>query len=151
MGGKEELFQEAVRGGVEANLTEVERILKLDETPDEKLRMIVTQSALRVRGELPAHVRLHPGRHAQGVLRVQRLGEGDEPSRAGSSGHVKLIKQAIDDGSFRNDVRPELAANALFGMVNWTHRWFKPGKKTSAADVTDAFWTIFFDGMKKDA
>jgi hypothetical protein len=70
-------------------------------------------------------------------------------TRRFESSTIKLIKQAVDQGIFRGDVRPELAANALFGMVNWTHRWFKPGKKLNARDLTDSFWTIFIDGMRK--
>jgi hypothetical protein len=59
-----------------------------------------------------------------------------------------LIKQAIKEGRFGHELRPELAANALFGMVNWTHRWFKPSDRLTALDISDTFWAIFADGMR---
>jgi hypothetical protein len=34
-------------------------------------------------------------------------------------------------------------------MMNWTHRWFEPGKKLSASDLATSFASIFGDGMKK--
>jgi hypothetical protein len=62
---------------------------------------------------------------------------------------VKLITEGVEEGTFRDDVRVDLAANALFGMLNWTHRWFKPGRQLSAGEMAQAFCTIFFDGMMK--
>jgi AcrR family transcriptional regulator len=150
--GKEELFQEAVRGGVEANLTEVERILKLDETPDDKLRMIVAQLLSSYEQNYPhMYVYIQEDMRKVSSEHSDWAKEMTRQTRRFEAITLKLIKQAIADGRFRDDVPPDLAANALFGMVNWTHRWFKPGKKSSPTDVTDAFWTIFFDGMQNDA
>jgi hypothetical protein len=62
---------------------------------------------------------------------------------------VGLIEQGIEEGTFREDVRVDLAANALFGMANWTHRWFKPGRQLGATEMAEAFAAIFLDGMMK--
>src|SRR5690606_4213662 len=42
---------------------------------------------------------------------------------------ISLISQAIEDGDLRSDIPVLLAANAIFGMLNWTHRWYQPGDK----------------------
>jgi AcrR family transcriptional regulator len=151
VGGKQELFQEAIRGGVADNLLDVDRILKLDVAPDEKLRLIVERLLTSYEAYYPAMYV-----YIQEDMRRVASDESDwakdmtRQTRRFESITIKLIKQAVDEGRFRADVQPDLAANALFGMVNWTHRWFKPGKKLSASQLTDTFWTIFFDGMRSD-
>jgi AcrR family transcriptional regulator len=151
VGGKHELFQEAVRGGVADNLLEVERILKLDEAPDAKLRLIATRLLTSYEANYP-----HMFVYIQEDMRKVASEESDwakdmtKKTRRFEASTIKLIKQAIAEGRFRSDIEPELAANALFGMINWTHRWFKPGKKHSASEIVDAFWTIYFEGMRAD-
>jgi AcrR family transcriptional regulator len=150
VGGKEELFQEAVRDGVASNLAEVERILKLDESPEGKLRLIVEMLLSSYEENYPhMYVYIQEDMRKVASEESEWAKEMTRQTRRFESITIKLINQAIDEGIFRDDLRPELAANALFGMVNWTHRWFKPGKKLSASELTDSFWTIFFEGMRK--
>jgi AcrR family transcriptional regulator len=151
-GSKQELLQEAVRGGVEANLAEVERILKLDETPDGKLRLIVERLLFSYEADYPymyvyiqEDMRKVASEHSAWAKEMTKL------TRRFESTSLQLIKQAVEEGRFRDDVAPELAANALFGMINWTHRWFKPGKRRRADDLSAAFWAIFVDGMSEPA
>jgi AcrR family transcriptional regulator len=150
VGGKEELFQEAVRGGVAENLAEVERILKLDESPEQKLRLIVERLLTSYEANYPhmyVYIQEDMGKVASEESEWAK--EMTRQTRRFESITIRLINQAIEQGRFRDDIRPELAANALFGMINWTHRWFKPGKKLSASQLTDSFWTIFVEGMRK--
>ena len=58
-----------------------------------------------------------------------------------------LVRGGIEAGEFHPDIPVKLAANALFGMFNWTHRWFTPEGTFSGADVTRAFCKIFFEGL----
>jgi AcrR family transcriptional regulator len=147
-GSKQELLQEAVRGGVEANLVEVERILKLEEAPDEKLRLIVERLLSSYETDYPymyvyiqEDMRKVASEHSAWAKEMTRL------TRRFESISLQLIKQAMAEGRFRDDIEPDLAANALFGMINWTHRWFKPGRRRKAEDLSASFWTIFSDGM----
>jgi AcrR family transcriptional regulator len=149
VGGKEELLHEAVRGGVADNLAEVDRILKLDESPEEKLRLIVARLLSSYEESYPAmFVYIQEDMSKVASEESDWAKEMSAQTKRFESATIKLIKQAMNEGRFRDDVSPELAANSLFGMVNWTHRWFKPGKKLSAAEITDTFWTIFFEGMR---
>src|SRR3546814_10061737 len=62
---------------------------------------------------------------------------------------IKLIAEAMENGELRSDIPVMLAANAVFGMLNWTHRWYNPEDHYSAGDVSEAFSRIFFDGMTR--
>jgi AcrR family transcriptional regulator len=148
VGGKEELFHEVVRDRVADNVAEVDRIIKLDEPPEEKLRLIVKRLLTSYEENYPAfYVYIQEDMSKVASQRSEWANEMTRQTRRFNTVTIKLIEQAIASGAFRDDIRPELAANALFGMVQWTHRWFKPGKKLSSAELIDAFWTIFVDGM----
>lgn len=61
---------------------------------------------------------------------------------------LAFINGAIGDGELRGDIAPRLVENALFGMLNWTHRWFVPGRGLTGEQVAESFWSIFIGGMK---
>jgi TetR/AcrR family transcriptional regulator, cholesterol catabolism regulator len=148
VGGKHELFEEVVRDLVAANLAEVERILKLDVPPDQKLRLVIERLIWSYEEYYPAmYVYIQEDMGKVASAESEWAQEMTRQTRRFESSTIKLIKQCVEEGIFRDDVRLDLAANALFGMLNWTHRWFRPGPKLSATDMTEAFWTIFFDGM----
>jgi hypothetical protein len=57
------------------------------------------------------------------------------------------IADGVRSGIFREGLSTTLVANTLFGMTQWTHRWFVPGERFSAQDVIDTFVTVFFGGL----
>jgi AcrR family transcriptional regulator len=147
-GGKEELFREAVRGVVEANLKEVARIMASDAGPDRKLRLIVNTL-------ISSYERHYPHMYVYIQEEMRRVGVDDTEwaremtvyTREFEASTIGLVKECIAAGIFRSDVRADLAINALYGMLQWTHRWFVPSPDLSAVEMADAFWTIFVDGM----
>jgi hypothetical protein len=60
---------------------------------------------------------------------------------------IGFIRGAMEEGDLRNTVPVRLVENALFGMLNWTHRWFVPGGGMTGREVAEAFWSIFCGGM----
>jgi AcrR family transcriptional regulator len=147
--GKQELFQEAIREGVEANLAELERILGRDDGPEEKLRLIIKQLVCSYEHNYP-HMYVYIQEDMRRVASESSTWAKQmaQATRRWESVTLALIQQVIEKRRFRGDVPPELAANALFGMMNWTHRWFKPGEKLTAGEIMDTFWAIFLDGMQ---
>jgi AcrR family transcriptional regulator len=147
--GKQELFQEAIREGVEANLAELERILARDDGPEEKLRLIIKQLVCSYEHHYPQmYVYIQEDMRRVASDRSAWAKQMARATRRFESVTLALIQQVIEQQGFRSDVPPELAANALFGMMNWTHRWFKPGDRLTAGEIMDTFWAIFLDGMR---
>jgi TetR/AcrR family transcriptional regulator, cholesterol catabolism regulator len=62
---------------------------------------------------------------------------------------VQIVENGIRDGEFRKDVPAELVTNALFGMVNWSHRWFTPGGPHSGEEIGNYFATLLLKGLVK--
>jgi AcrR family transcriptional regulator len=151
-GGKEELFREAVREVVESNLTEVDRIMRSDAGPDRKLKLIVNTL-------ISSYERHYPHMYVYIQEEMRRVGDEDSEwakemtafTRKFERNTMQLVKDCVASGIFRDDIRADLAINALYGMLNWTHRWFKPGPRLSAVEMADSFWAIFTEGMASPA
>jgi TetR/AcrR family transcriptional regulator, cholesterol catabolism regulator len=63
---------------------------------------------------------------------------------------TSLIEEGIKNGEFAPNIPAKLASYALFGMFNWTHRWYMPGGAMTADEISDVFVSIFLNGIKKE-
>lgn len=148
---KEALFRECLRVGVDANIAECERIFA-DPTLDAeaKLRTVIKQLMTAYDQSYPhmyvyiqeemSRITTEKSAWAQRIVANTRIFQKIV---------LGLIAELIGKGAIRNDIAVSVAANAVFGMVNWTHRWYQPGGSHSADEVSEAFCEIFFNGMKK--
>lgn len=59
----------------------------------------------------------------------------------------RLIDEGMKSGELRATMSSAMASFGLFGMINWTHRWFTPDGSTPARELADDFASIFFEGM----
>lgn len=58
----------------------------------------------------------------------------------------RLIREGIEDGSIEK-CDPKMTAFALAGALNWIAHWYHEDQSLSAADVADAFVSIFENGL----
>ncbi|MGD9470773.1 MAG: TetR/AcrR family transcriptional regulator [Novosphingobium sp.] len=149
-GSKEELFREILRTGVDANMRECVRISQ-DTTidPVEKLKRVIRQLMTAYDEHYPhmyVYIQEEMERIAseQSVWAREIIGQTRKFERIVTT----LIEEATSAKLLRSDVPVSVSANAIFGMLNWTHRWYRPGGKYSAQLVSDSFASIFIDGMR---
>lgn len=151
IGSKEELFRESVEGILDSNLAGAEQIAaQLDLSVGERLRRIVELLMTSYEENFP-HMYVYIQEQMHQVAQ-EETAWAQEIVRKTKHFEVvvrTLIQEGIDKGEMRADVPVRLASNALFGMFNWTHRWYTPGGKLSGRDIVEAFTTIFFDGMRQ--
>jgi AcrR family transcriptional regulator len=145
---KEDLFQEVVRGVLDANVKEGNRIAKLDEPATEKLHLLIRTLMLSYESNYPStYVYIQED--------MGRVADADSEWAKGMSRQTRrfesIVKEVLREGieakELRGDLSPDVATNALFGMLNWTHRWFKPGRGASGEEVAETFSTIFLEGV----
>jgi AcrR family transcriptional regulator len=147
---KEQLFQEAVQGVLDANLREAERLLKIATLgPREKLELLFERLMASYEENYP-HTYVYIQEQMQHVEAESTPWERDMVQQTKRFKRIVtlLLKEGTSAGAFREDVSVELAANMLFGMFNWTHRWHRPGGKLSPRLIAEAFCKVFFDGMQ---
>ncbi|ABE36228.1 bacterial regulatory s, tetR family protein [Paraburkholderia xenovorans LB400] len=150
VGSKEELFHEAVKGILDENVIEAERLLRVTTMgPREKLERLIERLMTSYEENYP-HVYVYIQEEMFEVEgeRTPWAKQMVRQTRRFESAVSTLLDQGVTQGIFRDDIPVRLAANAIFGMFNWTHRWFKPGGKQTARHVASAFCKIFFDGMQ---
>lgn len=61
-----------------------------------------------------------------------------------------ILEKGSEGGAFRR-VDPKLTSFAIFGMVNWTYQWFRPGGAMSADAVAKEFVEILLHGIGTDS
>jgi TetR/AcrR family transcriptional regulator, cholesterol catabolism regulator len=150
VGGKAELFREAMQEMVDRNAAEAQRVYR-DPTmnPREKLAYLVEWLMVSYEENYPHmfvyiqeemhQVAAESSAWAQAMVRHTKRWETIV---------IKLINEGVEQGHLRADIPASVAANALFGMLNWSHRWFKPGGKRDAREIAAHFCAIYFGGME---
>ncbi len=149
-GSKEELFRECVRVGVEANISECEQIFADKARPArERLRAIIQQLMAAYDHYYP-HMYVYIQEEMSRITGEQSVWAQRIASQTRTFERIvfNLVSELIERGEMRRDIPVKVAANAIFGMLNWTHRWYQPGGSYPADQISAAFADIFFDGMK---
>jgi len=150
---KEELIQEVVGGILDANTEAAARVVKkksLD--PKEKLRKLAEILMLSYEQNYPhMYVYIQEQMHDIAYAKTPWAKQMVRQTRRFEKIVMTLLEEGVELGVFRSEISPRLAANALFGMFNWTHRWFKPGGKKSAQEIAETFCNIFFSGIDSPA
>jgi hypothetical protein len=61
---------------------------------------------------------------------------------------IDIVEQGYEDGSFRKVGKPRIVAYGVLGMLNWTHRWFRPEQSESADDIGKTFAEMIVSGLE---
>jgi AcrR family transcriptional regulator len=146
-GSKEDLLQEIVRQVLDENVAAAEGVLAGGGTPTEKIQKLVEHMIISfdknpmmfVFVEDMARIARQRTDWARDVLQKTKRFE---------SIIVEILNDGRADGSFRADLPNQISAMALFGMINWTHRWYKPGSAKTAKEIADTFCALFLDGYR---
>lgn len=153
--GKDELFQEVFQATaktvLEDNLAEATRIVAADGTAREKLRKLIELQITSYEANYPyVYVYIQEDMGKVAFQSTPWAKEMVRKTRKFESLVTDIITSGIRNGEFREDLSVPLVVKTLFGMVNWTHRWFKPGdRKYTAQQTIDTFSAIFFDGLRR--
>ena len=151
VGTKEELFHECVRDVVDQHLDKAKKIAANRKSNREKLTDLIEMLLDSYEDSYPlffvyiqenmSHIAfeepLWATKMTEQIKRVEKL-------------YVDVIEAGMRDGSSRNDLPAVLVANALFGMMNWTHRWYVPNRKFSASQIAQTFTTVLFEGVANE-
>jgi AcrR family transcriptional regulator len=148
VGSKEELLHEIVRQVLEENVAAAESVLAQAGTPVEKIEALIEHMILSFDRHYP-----HMFVYVEDLARIARQ-KNDwardviAKTRRFEEIVVEILEEGRADGSFRSDLPNHISAMALFGMINWTHRWYKPGSTGSAREIAQTFTALFLDGYR---
>jgi len=150
VGSKEVLFREVVEGVVDANIAEAERLLAVPGLNwAERLMLITERLMLSYEENYPyTYVYIQELMHQVSSDQSPWAQELLKKTKRFETIVMSFIREGVAAGELRKDIPVRLTANALFGMFNWTSRWYAPGGTFKAKEIAQRFWQIFFEGMK---
>ena len=113
-----------------------------DSSAYDRLRTVVEESVRILVDHLPA-VTLLLRVHGNSEVELAAL----KRRRAIDEKLAQLVGAAVDEGSLRADIPPDLISRLLFGMVNSLVEWYRPGGQVDAEVLAASITAIAFDGL----
>lgn len=59
-----------------------------------------------------------------------------------------LLKEGMEKGEFRKDLKADIVAFAILGMINWSYQWFNPNGSASDYEVSEIFVEMILKGIQ---
>jgi AcrR family transcriptional regulator len=151
VGSKEELLQEVVRDALKSVFRTAETIEHSRMSAPDKVRGLIESMVTNYVENYP-----HMSVYAEDLGRISRQDsewavEVTEQNRRYQMLMYSVFTTGKVDGVLRDDVPVELAALALFGMINWMHRWYRPNFEFNTPEIAAAFNQIFLNGCAAPA
>jgi TetR/AcrR family transcriptional regulator, cholesterol catabolism regulator len=145
--GKHELFHAVIIDAVQHLVDSAERIAAADVPASEKVRELVAEL-------MRAYTDHYPYLYVYVQEDMTKLSVNDLSSktlrqlaRRFTSAVEGMMAAGIESGEFKSGLDPQLATNAVLGALNWSHRWFKPGRAAAPDEVAAVFIEIFLHGL----
>lgn len=146
---KEQLFDEIVRTVLEGNHGLARRIADSPISPARKLRELIAALMISYAAHYPllfiyiredlAHV---SDRRSDWSSHMRGLNRGIE------NAVIEIIEQGYRDGSLRRIGSARTVAYAILGMLNWSHRWFRPERSESPEEIGKTFSEFALAGLE---
>ena len=121
---KEDLFVAIHRQGFKRLMHNIEEAIRGASDPWERLELACAEHINDVAAGNPISQVTATGLFAIYESRLQRRLRGDRAN------FEQLFRQLIADLDLPDEIDRSLFRLALLGSLNWTHMWFRPGKKT---------------------
>ena len=132
---KDELFDEIVGEVIRENVAISQRILKSAVSPSDKLHELIVTVMTSYGKNYPLmfiYIRenlSHVSKDREKWAKQMRM-----LNREFEKAVISILEQGCADGSFRNLGPSKIVAFGIIGLINSTHRWFKPGRQNVSAE-----------------
>lgn len=147
---KEELFDEVVRTVVERNCAMAKQIETSDLAPRRKLRDLIVMLMTSYGDHYPLfYIYIRENLSHVSDARSQWSQDMREVNRLTTQSMIAIIEQGYADGSLRNLGPAQIVAFGIFGVIGWTHRWFRPGESdASAQEIGRTYAEMILSGLE---
>ncbi len=146
---KADVFDEIISTVLRDNDLMARRIQESPVNPTRKLRDLIAALMLSYAQNYPLlylYIREDlsniSGKRSEWSLRMRDLNRSIERSM------VLIIEQGFADGSFRRVGSARTVAYSILGMLNWTHRWYRPERSESAEEIGKTMAEMVLAGLE---
>lgn len=146
---KEQMFDEIVRSVLEGNDELARRIAASPISPTRKLRELVNAMMLSYAKNYPLlYIYIREDLTQVSGKRTSWSDQMRALNRSIENSIVTIIEQGYADGSFRQVGSARTVSYGILGMLNWTHRWFRPDRSEPAEEVGKVFAEMVLAGLE---
>lgn len=145
---KEQLFDEIVRSVVEENERFALRIAESEISASEKLRELIVAFMQSYAENYPfLYIYIREDLSHVSEKRSAWSEHMTSLNRSIEKSVIKIIEEGFEDGSMQYIGSARTVAYAVLGMLNWSHRWFRPGRSEGAAQIANTFADFALKGL----
>lgn len=148
VGSKEELFQECIQGVLDDNLAQAIKVAAMEISARAKIEKLVEVVLASYEANYPyMYVYIQEDMSKVTSLETEWASKMVAQTKRLQRLFLDILEDGVAAGGLRADLPVGLVANGLFGMINWTHRWYVPSAKVNAPELARTFTSVFFDGF----
>jgi AcrR family transcriptional regulator len=149
---KEQMFDETVRAVIEGNDELVRRIAASTISPNRKLRELITSMMVSYAANYPLlYIYIREDLSHVSDTRSTWSADMRALNRSIEQSIIAIVEQGYADGSFGKVGSARTVAYGILGMLNWTHRWFKPDRSDPADEIGRVFAELVLSGLEAPA
>ena len=147
---KEALFDEVVYSVVEKNVELTRKICSSAMSPRRKLRELICALMSSYGEHYPLfYIYIRENLSHVDESRAAWSREMRELNRQTTDAVISIIEEGYADKSFRNVGSARVVAYGIFGIIGWTHRWFRPGpNEVSAEEIGKTYAEMILAGLE---
>lgn len=146
VGSKEELLREIVRDALDRDIAAAKAIKRSRASAPEKIEALIESMVVSYAENYP-----HVNVYVEDLGRIARQDDGWSVATIAQTKEyealvVSIMAKGRTDGALRADLPVDLSAMALFGMINWMYRWYRPSVQATPKEIARTFAEIFLRG-----
>lgn len=146
---KEELFDEIVGAVLKKNYELARRIADSKISARRKLRDLITAMMVSYGENYPLlYIYVREDLRQVDDVRSEWSKQMREFNRGIERAFVEIIAEGCGDDTFRKVGSPETIARGILGMLNWTHRWYRPDRGETPEEIGKTFAEIALVGLE---
>lgn len=144
---KEELLYTIHESFITYVLIKADEVQSRYDTPAERLYEII-RSFVRMFEVYRPHVTVfyQEGKHLSSGYFKRLEAKRDEYKNT----MFQLVENGIEEGEFRKELPVPITSMAIFGMMNWTYKWYKSSGLYSLQDIANIFGDLVMNAVLTD-
>jgi AcrR family transcriptional regulator len=147
IGSREELLQAIVSEALDRDLAAARTIKRSKKSTPEKIRALIESMVLGYAEYYP-----HMNVYIEQIGRIARqesqwATDVIDETRKYEELVLAILRQGQKEGTLRNDLPVNVVSMALFGMINWMYRWYRPTYPETPEEIARSMAEIFLGGF----
>ena len=146
---KDELFDAITTSVLEENAVLARRIAESTISPQRKLRELIGAMMISYGENYPLlYVYIREDLRQVTPERSEWSAHMRGLNRQIENAFIEIIEQGFEDRSLRRIGSARIVAYGILGMLNWSHRWYRPGQAEPAHEAGRVFADIALTGLE---